>query len=211
MPKFNFDDIQKLEKYYRISLINKISGLKSANLIGTKSTNGISNLAIFNSVIHLGANPPLLGFIMRPLAVDRHTYSNIKENGYFTINQVSSKIHQQAHQTSAKFPNDVSEFEACGLTETYIDDFPVPFVKESRIQIGLSFQEENLIKANNTILMVGKIEKIILPDEAIDTKGDIDLEALDAMSVGGLDTYYICKRIGRYGYARVGEEVKKVE
>ena len=45
MIKYNYNDILGLEKYYRISLINKISGLKSANLIGTKDIQGILNLS----------------------------------------------------------------------------------------------------------------------------------------------------------------------
>lgn len=211
MPKFEFEDLIKLEKYYKIALINKIAGLKSANLIGTKSNTGKSNLAIFNSVVHIGAAPPLMGFILRPLAVDRHTYSNIKEQGHFTINQVTTAIHQKAHQTSAKYDKGVSEFQECGLKEIYIDDFPVPFVVESNIQIGLSFQEEHLIAANHTRLIIGRIEKLILPDEVIKADGDIDLEALDTAAIGGLDTYYAAKRIGRYAYARGNEEVKKLD
>ena len=83
--------------------MNKISGLKSVNLIGSKSAESISNVSIFNSVVHIGANPPLLGFIMRPLTVERHTYENIKSTGFYTINHVSESIHRNAHRTSAKF------------------------------------------------------------------------------------------------------------
>lgn len=211
MIKYNYNDILGLEKYYRISLINKISGLKSANLIGTKDIQGIPNLAIFNSVVHIGANPPHLGFIMRPLEVDRHTYSNIKEMGYFTVNQVCEEIHKEAHHTSAKFAKGESEFDTCKLSEMYIDDFPIPFVKESKIKIGLSFQEEHLIKANNTILIIGKIENITLPDGAISEDGDIDLAALNTVAIAGLDTYYNCTRIARYEYARVNNEIRKIE
>lgn len=203
MKIFNFDEILKLEKYYRISLINKISGLKSANLIATKNSSGSSNLAIFNSVTHIGANPPLLGFIMRPLLVERHTYNNIKENGLFTINQISVTMHERAHQSSAKYPKGTSEFDECGLDEIYLDSFPIPFVRESKIKIGLSYQEEHIIKTNNTILIIGRIEKIIMPEHEITKDGDINFESLKTVGIGGLDSYYSCSRIGKYGYARV--------
>ncbi|MFK7806344.1 MAG: flavin reductase family protein [Saprospiraceae bacterium] len=202
MKTYTLDDILQLEKYYRISLINKISGLKSANLIGTKNSSGQSNLAIFNSVVHIGANPPYLGFICRPLAVERHTYENIKETGYYTINQVPESIHQKAHQTSAKYAREVSEFDACQLTESYLHDFPVPFVGESPIKIGLSFQEEQLIKVNNTVLVIGKIEQVILPDGLIQDDGNINFEEIEGIAINGLDSYYSCKRIGQYSYAR---------
>ncbi|MFN3195692.1 MAG: flavin reductase family protein [Chlorobiota bacterium] len=211
MPTYDLQDILNLEKFHRVSLINKMSGLRSANLIGTKGNGGVSNLAVFNSVTHIGAKPPLLGFILRPLLVERHTYDNIKENKYYTINHVNKEIHQNAHMSSAKYPSDVSEFDQCGLTEVYIDDFPAPFVEESKIKIGLSFQEEVLINSNKTILMIGRIEKIILPDEGITEDGDVDFEALDTVGIGGLDTYYECKRIDRYEYARPYNEIKKIE
>ena len=211
MKEYSLDDIMNLEKYFRISLINKISGLRSANLIGTKSADGNTNLALFNSIVHIGANPPLLGFIVRPLLVERHTYQNIKETGYFTINQVTEKIHKKAHLTSAKFPKGVSEFTACNLTEKYNSDFPVPFVEESNIRIGLSFQEEQLIQANNTILIVGKIEQLLLNDNIVEADGDLNFEAINGVSIAGLDSYYKCQRIGRYKYARVDQEIEEIE
>lgn len=51
--------IGNLEDRKRVSLINSLSGFKSLNLIGTINNNqGQTNLAIFNSVVHIGANPP---------------------------------------------------------------------------------------------------------------------------------------------------------
>ena len=146
--QLDFQAIMALDTYYRATLINKLSGPKSGNLIGTTSNSGTTNLAIFNSVIHIGANPPYLGFLLRPLTVERHTYNNIKETGQFTINQLHMGIHQAGHQTSAKYPESVSEFEACGLTEEYVGNFRAPFVKESRVKLGLTFVEEQLIKTN---------------------------------------------------------------
>jgi flavin reductase (DIM6/NTAB) family NADH-FMN oxidoreductase RutF len=199
---FTFDEIIELPSRYRANLINKVSGFKSANLIGTQSKNGQTNLAIFNSVMHIGANPPYLGFILRPTTVQRHTYENIKETGVYTINQVTTKIHQQAHQTSAKYERAISEFEAVGLTEFYQDDFHAPFVAESHIKIGLSFQEEQLIQCNDTRLVIGKIEHLILPEAAILEDGDVALEQIDTATVAGLYNYYKPEHIGKYGYIK---------
>ena len=204
IKKFNFEELVKFERFYGTSLLNKISGYKSANLIGTKSKEGDANLAIFNSVIHVGANPPHLGFLLRPHTVERHTYENILSTGFFTINQVTSEIHKKAHSTSASYPRGISEFEACDLQEWYSEDFPVPFVGESAIKIGLSFVEECPIACNETIFMVGKIETLMLPEAAIRDDGDVLLEKLDTVAIGGLDTYYTTKKIGRYSFSRPG-------
>ncbi|KPM32264.1 Flavin reductase domain protein fmn-binding protein [Croceitalea dokdonensis DOKDO 023] len=199
---FTFDDIMQLPSRYRGNLMNKVSGFKPANLIGTKSKVGQTNLAVFNSVMHIGANPPYLGFILRPTTVERHTYENIKETGVYTINQITTKIHQQAHKTSAKYGRDVSEFDAVGLTEFYQKEFHAPFVEESRIKIGLSFQEEHLMQCNGTRLVIGKVEHLILPEEAILEDGDVVLEDLDTAAVAGLYNYYKPEHLGKYGYEK---------
>ena len=197
-----FDDIMQLPSRYRANLINKVSGFKSANLIGTKSKCGQTNLAVFNSVVHIGANPPYLGFILRPTTVERHTYENIKETGFYTINQITTQIHKQAHQTSAKYYRNVSEFDAVGLTVAYHQDFHAPFVAESHIRIGLSFQEEQLIKCNDTRMVIGRIEHLILPEASILEDGDVVLEELDTVALSGLYNYYKPEHLGKYGYAK---------
>ena len=59
-------DIAEMDRIQRIKYINSVSGIKPANLIGTISGGGQTNLAIFSSVFHLGSDPALLGFITRP-------------------------------------------------------------------------------------------------------------------------------------------------
>ena len=208
--KLDTAEIIKLDRFYGISLLNKISGYKSANLIGTKSKAGLGNLAVFNSVIHVGANPPYLGFLLRPHTVERHTYENILSTKFFTINQITSEIHQKAHRTSASYPRDVSEFGACGLQEWYSEDFPAPFVGESAIKIGLSFVEDNPIACNGTIFIVGKIESLSLPEAAISEDGDVRLEELDTVALGGLDTYYTAKKLGRYKFSRPDVDIEEI-
>jgi len=199
---FDLADLEAFERFYKVNFITKLCGIRNANLIGTTDENGISNLAIFNSVTHIGANPPYMGFIQRPLTVPRQTYDNIKRSGFFTINQVNNSFFKKAHQTSAKYKKGVSEFETCELTEQIADDFPVPFVQESLIKIGLSFEEEHLIKCNQNILIIGKIQKVILSEDLIDEDGSILLEKANTIGVSGLDTYFEIKQIGKMKFAR---------
>ncbi|NNK39023.1 MAG: flavin reductase, partial [Winogradskyella sp.] len=165
MAHFSYDDIDKMHHLYRINLINSCSGYKSANLIGTKCKKGISNVAVFSSVTHLGSNPALLGFFLRPTTVARHTYDNIKETGCYTLNHIHQSILEDAHHTSAKYHKSISEFDTTILEEDYIEDFYAPFVKGCPIQLAMSYVEEYPIKVNNTILLIGKIEQLYVPDE----------------------------------------------
>jgi flavin reductase (DIM6/NTAB) family NADH-FMN oxidoreductase RutF len=208
--KLTKENIFQFEKPYRTNFINSLSGFKSANLIGTLSSVGKTNLAIFNSVIHVGANPPALGFLMRPVSVERHTYNNIKETGYYTINHIHKDIFKQAHQTSASYDKDISEFDECGLTREYSKNIPAPYVKESKIKIGLRFVEEQEIKFNGTIFIVGEVFEIILPDDVVSKDGYLDIEKAGTIAISGLDGYYETKRIARLSYAKPGIEPKEL-
>jgi len=204
------ENILNSEKLYRTNFVNSLSGFKSANLIGTASSEVKANLAIFSSVIHVGANPPMMGFLMRPVSVERHTYNNIKETGHFTINHINKEIYKQAHQTSASYEKDISEFDACGLTPEYTEIIKAPYVKESKIKIGLKFVEENEVKFNRTIFIVGEIQEIILPDEVVLTDGFIDIEKAGTITISGLDSYHETNRIARLSYAKPGIETKEI-
>lgn len=203
-------EIAEYEKQYRVNFINSLSGFKSANLIGTVSKEGLTNLAIFSSVIHVGANPPLIGFLMRPVSVERHTYTNIKETNYFTINHINKEIYKQAHQTSARYDKNVSEFDACEFTPEYTETLKAPYVKESKIKVGCRYVEEYLIKSNDTIFIVGEILEVILPNDILLDDGFIDIEKGGSIAISGLDSYHETKRFARLSYAKPHIEPKEI-
>ena len=203
MKHFTNQDIQELSKYYRANLINSITGYKPANLIGTVSETGETNLAVFSSVVHLGANPPLVGMIVRPATVPRHSYENILATGYYTINHVHESFVEKAHFTSANFERSDSEFDTCKLQAEYIADFKAPFVQESNVKLGMKFLQEISIELNGTILIIGQIEHLILPEEIIGEDGNVDLEAVETICVSGLQSYSKVGKLAKFEYARV--------
>ncbi|HAY88881.1 MAG TPA: flavin oxidoreductase, partial [Bacteroidetes bacterium] len=105
-------DVQAMDRIERLNLINSLSGIKPVNLIGSIDADGNENLAIFSSVVHLGSSPALFGFILRPRGeVRRHTHENILATGEYTINFVHTDFIQEAHFTSIKVEEHVSEFD----------------------------------------------------------------------------------------------------
>lgn len=210
MKHFNAQTLTELPSRYRANIINSCTGYKSSNLLGTISPSGHTNLAIFNSVVHIGSNPPMLGFILRPLTVRRDSYNNFKSAEYFTINQVSQDIISAAHHTSAKYDEDISEFAKSGLTESYLDDFKAPYVAESPIKIGCRYINEYEIKENECLLIIGAIEHIYLPEECMAEDGWVHLDKTNAISAVGLDGYALPKIIERFAYARPNEPSKSI-
>jgi len=203
MKHFTSETLGALGKQERVNLINSISGYKPANLIGTISAAKQTNLAIFSSVVHLGTNPPLFGFITRPTAdVIRHTYENLKEIGVYTINHVHESFIEKAHYTSAKFDRETSEFAACHLTEEYLENFAAPFVRESAVKLGLRLVEEIPIKLNGTILIIGELEHLILPEDVLQIDGSTDLNRAGDVCISGLDGYHKVEKAVRFPFAR---------
>ncbi|MDX1636503.1 MAG: flavin reductase [Balneolaceae bacterium] len=203
-------DIEKMEKVPRLKLVNALPGFKSANLLGTVNGNGVENLAVFSSVIHIGSNPPLLGFMLRPTTVPRHTYDNIRDNdGWYTVNHIHREIFERAHQTSGNYRADLSEFEQCGLASWYSDTCPAPYVREARIRIGMKMVEEHLVLANETRLIVGSVEEVWIPDSPDGEEYSLDLEQAGTVAISGVDGYHETRRIDRLGYVRVDDTLKR--
>lgn len=207
MKKIKKNAFVNLEKRFRTHFINSLSGFKSVNLVGTKSETTGLNLSIVSSVIHLGADPALMGFIMRPPRVPRHTYENIIKTGSYTFNHILPEFLQAAHQTSARYSEDISEFEAVGLTPEFSEEIYAPYVKESQVKIGLKFLEEVPIKLNGTVLIIGEIEEVIFPEDCQLADGFLDLEKAGTITCTGLDSYHLTKKIARLSYAKPDKKI----
>ena len=195
-------ELLEMEQRYRANFINSLTGFKSLALVGTVDHKGQKNLAIFNSIVHLGAHPPLIGMVIRPDSVDRHTLQNILETGYYTINHVQEEMMEKAHQTSARYPKIVSEFDAVGLDFEVINDFPAPFVKASTIKIGVQFKEKVPFAINGTIFVIGEIKQITLPKDVVQTDGFVDLVNAGTITNSGLDSYHVVLDGRRFPYAK---------
>ena len=202
--------IEALEKQRRAALINSITGFKPVNLIGTADEAGQNNLAIMSSLVHIGSNPPLLALVLRPDSVDRHTLANIRATGSYTINHVTSAIVDAAHQTAARYPKEVSEFEATGLTPLVREDCVAPFVQEATVRLQMRFREEHLLEVNGTHFVIGEIMAIEAPDEALNAEGALDPARADSVALSGLDSYYRAELIQRMAYAKPDEPPRRL-
>lgn len=208
MKHIKASDIEEMEKIYRLNLVNSCTGYKSANLIATRSKSGNPNVAVFSSVTHIGSNPAMLGFVTRPLSVARNTYNNIRDTEYFTVNHIKDKMIEQAHQTAAKYEEEISEFNKTGLDEEYLDGFHAPYVKQSEVKLGCKYVNEYHIKENDTVLVVASIEHIYYDEGIQMPDGWLRLDDAGTVAVNGLDGYSLPSLLDRFHYARPGQEVK---
>lgn len=208
---YRTEDLEHMEQRFRTTFINSLSGFKSIALIGTMNPAGQHNLALFNSLVHIGASPALMGMIVRPDSADRHTLTNIRQTGYYTINHIHPGMYRQAHQTSARYPENRSEFEVTGLTPIQLTAFPAPFVEESSIRLGMELADILPIPLNDTHLVIGKISHVYVPESCICTDGYLDIEKAGSMAGTSLDGYHKTSRLERLSYAKPDQPLSSVE
>lgn len=196
------EEIEQWEQRYRTAFINSLAGFRQAVLVGTKSVEGHTNLAIFNSLIHLGASPALYGLISRPDSVQRDTLQNIMQTKEYTLNFVPAAQYRKAHQTSARYGKGISEFEKAGFNELYADGCYAPFVEEAVVKIAMKLEECLPIAINGTVLIIGSIVQVDIDDPMIGPDGFVHLTLGEVLVSQGLDAYFVTREIGRLPYAK---------
>jgi len=202
MRKITKDNLSEMSKVPRLNLVNCVTGYKSANLIGTISSEGVLNVAVFSSVTHLGSEPALLGFILRPTTVPRDTYKNLKELGYFTVNHITEEMIADAHHTSSSYEEHISEFDKTGLEPEFIDNIKVPFVKGSPVQLLCKYVNEYIIEENGCIHIIASIETIYADESLFHDDQWMQLDRGNIIAINGLDGYAVPKLTDRFHYAR---------
>lgn len=201
---WEWEDLEAMPNRARAQFVNSLSGAKSANLLGTRSEAGKDNCAIISSVVHLGSDPAFLGHVMRP-PVPRengsHSYHNLKTSGQYTLNHITEAFHERAHQTSARYSDGTSEFEAVGLTPLYRCGFEAPAVEESPVRLGMEFLKEFDLP-NGCKFIVGAIRWVEVCAHLVAKDGALNLAQAGVVAITGLDGYHRLDAIARLSYAK---------
>ena len=115
-----------------------------------------------------------------------------------------SNFVEKAHYTSLNFNEDQSEFDYCNLESFYIDNYSPPFVKESKVKIGLKLHEIIPIKSNGCKFIIGEVEHILIDDSIhLINEGSINLDESNSVGVGGLNSYYTMNKIAELPFPRL--------
>jgi flavin reductase (DIM6/NTAB) family NADH-FMN oxidoreductase RutF len=185
-----------------VQFATTLPGPKPICLVGTRSATGIANLAPFSTITHLGSNPLLIGMITRPDVVERNTLKNIIDTQSWTLNHVTPETVQKAHQCSARYPANVSEFDATGLTELTHEGVIAPFVRECPIRYALTLADIIDIPLNGTKLVIGEFQLADIPDQSYCADGTISISEHDSLASTALDTYFTLTEHARLPYAK---------
>jgi len=169
--------------------------------VGTRSADGVDNLAPFSFFMGVTSRPPSLAIsVVRPGPEERkHTARNILSTGEFTVSIPSvAHIAQVAHTAA---PWEGSEFSAVGLTPVAGPQVDAP--RPAEAQFSMSCRLLQHVEVGNADLLVGQVVGFHVDDALIvrDAEGRvlIDTRALDPLA-----------RLGGVGYTGLGAELTQV-
>ena len=149
---------------------------------GTRSKDGINNLAPFSFYNAFSSTPPIVGFSPIPRLDGRRkdTLQNVIDSKCFTLSCVSYKLVQQMSKSSALLEPEVDEFDYAGLEPAEATTINAPYVKDAMLVFEcelnqiVSFGDQE----GSGNLILGQIKYIKIDDD-IYNDGYVDFEKLD--------------------------------
>jgi len=165
--------------------------------VGSRSVEGIDNLAPFSYFMGVSSKPPALAISVargRGMTL-KDTAKNILETGVFTVSTVGAALAEQMVLTSGRFSPDISEFAEAGLPSCLGDrvNAPRPTVASATMECRLIHQHD----MGSVHLLVGEVVLFHLADDDVITQEDggivMDSERLQPLA-----------RLGGTHYAELG-------
>ena len=80
-----------------------------------------------------------------------------------------------------------------------------PFVRESKLKMAMKFCEQHPISINDTCLIIGEVQYLVLPENSMDPEGHLDLSVIETVGISGLNSYYHLEKLAQFPYARENE------
>ena len=114
MTRFLTAEIEAIDAY---KLLTGLVVPRPIGWIGSRSVDGVNNLAPYSFFNGVAASPPTVIFAPtgQPHA-RKDTLANVRETDVLTVNIVTYDLTEAMNSTSGTYPDDVDEFEVAGLT-----------------------------------------------------------------------------------------------
>jgi flavin reductase (DIM6/NTAB) family NADH-FMN oxidoreductase RutF len=165
---------------------NAIVAPRPIGWIGTRSAEGIANLAPYSFFNALAYRPPTIGFSSEGR---KDTLANVEATGVFTWNLATRRLAERMNATSAMVPPHVDEIELAGIASVEGQVVAAPLVLESpaafecRVSDIVRLRTAAGIDMNNWFV-IGEVVAIHL-DEAVIVDGIYQTAAARPITRGG--------------------------
>jgi len=161
--------------------------------VGTRSTDGVDNLAPFSYFMGVSARPMRVAISVARAGKDgiKDTAANILATSVLTISIASEALLGPMHRSSSRFPPEVSEFTETGLTA--VDGEVVAAPRPAEAPVTLECRLFQAIDLGNTHLILADVVYLHARDELLREDGTVDEFKLQPLA-----------RLGPGGYAGLG-------
>jgi flavin reductase (DIM6/NTAB) family NADH-FMN oxidoreductase RutF len=165
---------------------NAIVAPRPIGWIGTRSAEGIANLAPYSFFNAFAYRPPTIGFSSEGR---KDTLANVEATGVFTWNLATRRLAERMNATSAMVPPHVDEIELAGIASIEGQMVAAPLVLESpaafecRVSDIIRLRTAAGVDINNW-LVVGEVVAIHL-DENVIVDGVYQTAAARPITRGG--------------------------
>lgn len=161
--------------------------------VSTVSSAGVLNLAPFSFFTGVGAKPPTVLFCPanKSDGQPKDTLRNIRQTGEFVINVVSYALAEAMNESSAEYPEEVSEFAELSLEAAASIKVKPPRVAESLVSLECTLHHSVSLGSGpgGANIVVGRIAHWHVDDSLFDSDGTISAERLDTIGRLGGQTY----------------------
>jgi flavin reductase (DIM6/NTAB) family NADH-FMN oxidoreductase RutF len=165
---------------------NAIVAPRPIGWIGTRSAEGIANLAPYSFFNALAYRPPTIGFSSEGR---KDTLANVEATGVFTWNLATRRLAERMNATSAMVPPHVDEIELAGIASIEGQVVAAPLVLES--PAAFECRVSDIIRLRtaagtdmNNWFVIGEVVAIHL-DEAVIVDGVYQTAAARPITRGG--------------------------
>jgi len=162
-------DFSAITEYQRYKLMASLIVPRPIALITTINADGVVNAAPFSMFNMLGEEPPIVMVSINRLQDGqlKHTADNIIANEEFVVHISDEAMATQMHRCGERFPADVSELAAVGLTSAPCKLVKPPRIAEAPAAFECTLHE--LIETTSRQIFIGRVRWLHAREGLIDT------------------------------------------
>ena len=185
---------------------NAIVAPRPIGWIGTRSAEGVANLAPYSFFNALAYRPPTIGFASDG---EKDSLRNARETGLFSWNLVTRALAERMNATSAGVGEEVDEFALADLSRVDGPELGVPVVAESPAIFECRVSDIHQLRTAGgepmpNWFVIGEVVAVHL-DPALLRDGIYDTAAArPVMRGGGPTAYFEALAVGRFDLRRPG-------
>lgn len=185
------------------ALLNSVVVPRPIAWVSTRSSSGVDNLAPHSYFTVSSVAPPVVQFTSVGV---KDSLRNVRETGEFVVNVSTRALVDSVNRTATRFPPEVDEFVAAGLTVEPAEMVAPYRVAESPIAIECCFIDERSF--GDSTVVFGEVLHIAV-DPSVLRDGRVDPELLAPVSRlggslwGGLGDVFELERIPVESYGPI--------